>query len=203
MAFCLLGALCSVYAQNMHDLIKEMPDSVMPLLTRNNRLDMIDYLDSHMKAEISNRFGGKSEMIVIKNDYVDIKLSDRSDVAFKLLPFGDDNIICMVHTCQSVADDSRIKFFSTQWRQLPEESFFSQPSADDFFLRSDTLTDVEYQNLRNKIDVIFMKFDFVDNSTDIVLTFTTPLYMNEDDRKKILPCLKEQIRMKWNGTRFE
>lgn len=202
-AFCVLGTLCAAYARNMRDLIKEMPDSVMPLLTLNNRLDMIDYLDSGMKAEISNKFGGKSEMTVIKDDYVNIKMSDRSNVALKLLPFGSDSIICMIHTTQSIADDSRMRFFSTQWKQLPEESFFSQPVVDDFVLRPDTLTDVEFRNLRNKIDATFVKIDFVDDLTDIVLTFTTPQYMSEDDRKAVAPCLREQIRMKWNGVRFE
>lgn len=202
-AFCVLGTLCAAYARNMRDLIKEMPDSVMPLLTLNNRLDMIDYLDSGMKAEISNKFGGKSEMTVIKDDYVNIKMSDRSNVALKLLPFGSDSIICMIHTTQSIADDSRVRFFSTQWKQLPEESFFSQPVADDFVLRPDTLTDVEFRNLRNKIDATFVKIDFVDDLTDIVLTFTTPQYMSEDDRKAVASCLREQIRMKWNGVRFE
>lgn len=202
-AFCVLGTLYSAYARNMRDLIKEMPDSVMPLLTLNNRLDMIDYLDSGMKAEISNKFGGKSEMTVIKDDYVNIKMSERSNVAFKLLPFGSDSIICMIHTTQSIADDSRMRFFSTQWKQLPEKSFFSQPVADDFVLRPDTLTDIEFRNLRNKIDATFVKIDFVDDLTDIVLTFTTPQYMSEDDRKAVAPCLREQIRMKWNGVRFE
>lgn len=202
-AFCVLGTLCAAYARNMRDLIKEMPDSVMPLLTLNNRLDMIDYLDSGMKAEISNKFGGKSEMTVIKDDYVNIKMSERSNVALKLLPFGSDSIICMIHTTQSIADDSRMRFFSTQWKQLPEESFFLQPVVDDFVLRPDTLTDVEFRNLRNKIDATFVKIDFVDDLTDIVLTFTTPQYMSEDDRKAVAPCLREQIRMKWNGVRFE
>ncbi len=202
-AFCILGMSYYVYAQNMRELIKQMPDSVLPLLTRNNRLDMIDYLDSGMKAEISNKFGGQSEMTAIREDYVNIKLTERSSVAFKLLPFGNDNIICMVHTCKSIADDSQMKFYSVQWKQLPEESFFYRPSTDDFFVRPDTLTDLEYRNLRNKADVNFVKIDFADNSTDIVLTFTTPQYMNEEDRTVVTPYLREQIRMKWNGTKFE
>lgn len=83
------------------------------------------------------------------------------------------------------------------------ESFFYRPSTDDFFVRPDTLTDLEYRNLRNKADVNFVKIDFADNSTDIVLTFTTPQYMNEEDRTVVTPYLREQIRMKWNGTKFE
>ena len=59
----------SLTAQNMSDIIKDMPDSIMPLLTKNDRLDFIDYLASNMKAEVTNRLGGKSEMTTISNNY--------------------------------------------------------------------------------------------------------------------------------------
>lgn len=42
----------------IRDIFKQMPDSLMPYLSQNNRLDFIDFLDSHMKAEVRNTFGG-------------------------------------------------------------------------------------------------------------------------------------------------
>ena len=35
----------------------QMPDSILPLLTEVNRADCIDFLDSHMRAQVTNRFG--------------------------------------------------------------------------------------------------------------------------------------------------
>ena len=37
-------------AVDMKDVFTAMPDSVLPTLTRNNRLDMIDFVASGMKA---------------------------------------------------------------------------------------------------------------------------------------------------------
>ena len=54
----LIAALCTlavgqVSAQNlkMRDVFKQIPDSLVPYLSQNNRLDFIDFLDSNMKAE--------------------------------------------------------------------------------------------------------------------------------------------------------
>ena len=34
----------------IRDVFKQMPDSLMPYLSQNNRLDFIDFLDANMKA---------------------------------------------------------------------------------------------------------------------------------------------------------
>ena len=49
--------LSSAAAQTvtMAEVFKQMPDSLMPYITHNDRLDMIDYLDAGMKAEVTNR----------------------------------------------------------------------------------------------------------------------------------------------------
>ena len=43
----------------MKDVFRLMPDSLFPTLSANNRLDMIDFMDSQMKAEVTNLLGGK------------------------------------------------------------------------------------------------------------------------------------------------
>ena len=63
MFLCLACAwMCSLQAQEAKTFFKNMPDSLSPLLTAVNRADCIDFLESKMKAEVTNRFGGKSEM---------------------------------------------------------------------------------------------------------------------------------------------
>lgn len=60
----LIAALCAlavgqVSAQDlkMRDVFKQIPDSLVPYLSQNNRLDFIDFLDSNMKAEVRNKLG--------------------------------------------------------------------------------------------------------------------------------------------------
>jgi hypothetical protein len=61
--------------QQARQLFVSMPDSLLPYLTAVNRADCIDFLDSHMKARIKNRFGQESEMTALSADYIKMQLS--------------------------------------------------------------------------------------------------------------------------------
>ena len=54
----------------MRDVFKQMPDSLIPYLSSNNRLDFIDFIDSKMDAEVANSLGGKSRMQKLTDKYV-------------------------------------------------------------------------------------------------------------------------------------
>ena len=60
---CLFAVLAVASAQEARTLFVHMPDSILPLLTPVNRADCIDFLDSRMRAVVTNRLGGKSEML--------------------------------------------------------------------------------------------------------------------------------------------
>ena len=76
----LLVFLCffalSAFAQNMKSVFVAMPDSITPLLTKVNKEDCIDFLDSNMKAEVKNRFDGTAEMKVVTEDYTLVQTSE-------------------------------------------------------------------------------------------------------------------------------
>lgn len=198
-----MASSVSLTAQNMSDIIKDMPDSIMPLLTKNDRLDFIDYLASNMKAEVTNRLGGKSEMTTISNDYAHIRMTGSSEISFKLLPTISDTIICMIHTYTSNGSDSKISFLNKKWEVLTTENYFEHPSTDKFISLPDTLTNTEKENLKNKVYIPFIKAENSKDNLELKLTLTTPKYMNTDDSKAIAPYINSEITMKWNGQRFE
>ena len=84
-----LFAVCmgigSLSAQLAKTCFTNMPDSLSPLLTAVNRADFIDFLESKMKAEITNRFGGKSEMTELTPDYIRVQVTPQSTWQMKLL----------------------------------------------------------------------------------------------------------------------
>ena len=64
LALLLLLTVPAIAQQKMRDVISTMPDSLAPYLTENNRLDMIDFKEANMKAEVHNAFEGKTELMV-------------------------------------------------------------------------------------------------------------------------------------------
>lgn len=86
-------------AQEAKTCFKNMPDSICPLLSAVNRADFIDFLESKMKAEVTNSFGGKSEMTELAPDYIHVKMTPQSSWQMKLLPVNDSTkVVCVVST---------------------------------------------------------------------------------------------------------
>ena len=103
----------ALQAQEAKTLFVNMPDSLSPLLTKVNREDCIDFLESKMKAQVENRFGKKSEMTDLGKDYIRMQMSVQSTWQMKVLALNDStNVICTVSTvCRKLflgIDDSRL-----------------------------------------------------------------------------------------------
>ena len=131
--FCLLLALEISAQTTVRDMLKSMPDSLIPYLSENNRLDMIDFMESDMDAVVTNSLGGKSQLLKLTDQYASIKLSEASSVAMRLLDVSTpvdslSQILCLVRTYGSDIRESSIEFYSLAWRPLPTAIYFSKPS---------------------------------------------------------------------------
>ena len=128
-----IAAAFSVSAQTIREAIKEMPDEVLPLFTKNDRLDFLDYLASNAKAEVKNRMGSMSEMTTLTDDYAHIRTSEVSELSFKLLQKGTEKVICLVSTCQvDSMYDSEIHFYDMKWNLLDTKQFIDIPKTNDY-----------------------------------------------------------------------
>ena len=109
----------------MAALFKEMPDSLMPYLTRNNRLDMLDFMEAHMKAEVTNRFDGKSEMKALTPDSLFITMNNLLTIDMKLVKVEepvDSSLVTIrvrrTYTLNENQAESVVDFYSSAWRLL-------------------------------------------------------------------------------------
>ena len=198
--FCVLSAT----AQNMKSVFVSMPDSIAPLLTQTNKEDCIDFLDSNMKAVVKNRFGNEAEMKALTENYVLMQTSPVGTLEMKLLPVNDStNVVCMVKTVCASACDSEVHFYTSDWsKKLDAKNFLQTPEADAFFLPNDTLTD-EDALIRKKADMHLMKVSLSKDDASLTYIYSTPDYLNEEDREKLLPHLrKEPIVLRWQDGKF-
>ncbi len=114
---------------NMCDVFRQMPDSIVPYLSENNRLDFIDFMDSKMDAVVTNLLGGKSRMKKLTEKYASLSLSDALSMEMRLLPLdkpidNSNQLICLVQTFGKDFRESEVQFYSTKWRKLPTSSYF-------------------------------------------------------------------------------
>lgn len=114
----LMSLFINCNAQNMKDVLKEMPDSIIPLLTRNNILDCIDFLDSKMKAEVSNKMRGKSTMTKLTDNYCSIELTSASKIELYILKDGKEPSIKLVHSYKAENWDESTTFYTMKWKKI-------------------------------------------------------------------------------------
>ena len=129
--------LLSSFSQTrIRDIYAEAPDSIFPLLTKNNRLDQIDFRENNMQAVVKNKYDDRVELLVLTDKYLKLQLSDHCIVEMRLL---SDSTFCMVQTYSAPAPDSHIRLFDVAWNELPQT--IERPAVDDF-LCEDIDTDV-------------------------------------------------------------
>ncbi|MDE5709651.1 DUF3256 family protein [uncultured Bacteroides sp.] len=201
----LMGAVVALQAQEAKACFKSMPDSLCPLLSAVNRADFIDFLESKMKAEVTNNFGGKSEMTELTSDYLHVKMTPQSTWQMKLLAVSDTaKVICVVSTACAPACDSHIRFYTTDWAALPVSSYLPVlPTMNDFIAESaDSVHTYGYQDACRQADMLLMKADLSAKEATLTFTFTTIDYMNKEAAEKLRPFVRRPVVYTWDGKSF-
>ncbi len=185
--------------QTMRSVFSNMPDSIIPVLTKNNRLDCIDFLDSHMKAVVKNRFSQESEMNTLTKDYLSFKTSASSSFEMKLLPVNDSTqIFCLIKHFYGPACDSEISFYNFSWQKLPALHYISLPDMKDFLLSDSTRT-----GDLSAIDMKLYQIDLDSLSTDLCIKFSSLDYLAKETATKVsLFFRKTPICYRWMDGKF-
>lgn len=111
----------------MKEVFLAMPDSILPTLTQNNRLDMVDFLDARMKAQVTNALDGTSELESLDAVSLQLKMSDALTIRMLLLDVEDpvDSALQVVGVIRSyrllsdsAATESLCDYYSVKWQPL-------------------------------------------------------------------------------------
>lgn len=203
MLLCVFSAI-STFAQDMKVVFVSMPDSILPLLTKVNKEDCVDFLACDMKAEVKNRFGRTTELKVLTDEYLFLQTTPNSSMELRLFPVNDSTkVICMVKTVCASACDSEVHFYTSDWTQkLLTTDFLSKPVGDVFYLQADS-TDEEYALIRKEANVHLMKAALSKEDVSLTFIYTTPDYLSKERREKLAPYLrKEPIVLRWQEGKF-
>lgn len=113
----------TIAQKTMGEALKSMPDSLMPYMSHNNRLDCIDFCEANMKAEVRNTLDGKSELLQLTGSYASFRMNVASTIDFCLLDADSQQVICMIQTYGTDLRESTISFYTTSWTPLPTEKY--------------------------------------------------------------------------------
>lgn len=193
--FVLLIVMQMVSAQTMHGLFVEMPDSLLPLLTTNDRKDCIDFLDAGMRAVVTNRLDGKSELLAINDSFMHLKTTASSYMQMRLLPLADGgSVLCLVNGVKAEACNGSVRFYTLGWQ--PADVSFVAPSIADFFMPSDSVASAV-----EAADIYLVRYTLSGDSDCLRAEYTMPDYMTREDSARVAPQLRPLL-YRWNGKGF-
>lgn len=201
-------SIATLHAQTMKELFVSMPDTLSLILTPVNRADCIDFLASGMRAQVTNRFNKTSEVTALTDNYLRAQVTESSVWEMRSLPVKDSvSVICLIKTVKAPVEDSHIMFYTQDWQPLPLHDFLpTLPTADDFFRTDLNLTQAQTDSLnelRKQTYITFIKANLSATDNTLSFTYTTPEYMNREDREKIKAYLrKTPLTYIWKDKHF-
>ncbi len=188
-------------AADLRTLFISMPDSITPTLTKSDRMDFLDYMDSGMKASARNKLGGESVMTRFEDNMLSIQTSRSGRMDMLLLKKGkDETLICIVRTVNAKYEDSRLFFFTEDWKSVPADELIELPVIDDYLtkeaLKNDSLDYFKKMSMLRLQSIV---------PADGALEFRyTSLDDLGEDADKYRDWFKTTpLRFNWNGKTFK
>ncbi|MBQ2074238.1 MAG: DUF3256 family protein [Bacteroidaceae bacterium] len=122
-----VSAVCP--AQKMSEVFASAPYDVLPLMTRNNRLDCIDFIENNMEARVKDRFDNDVVLEEMTADYLRLVTSKVSSTEMKIV----DGRVYVSETCMGPAADTQVKVYDSKWNLI---KVVSRPEVEAF-IRTD------------------------------------------------------------------
>ena len=194
-------------AKTMREMLVAMPDSVVPYLNKNMRLELVELMDMHVTPEVKNSLAGVSKIDTLTADYLQLTLNKVTTLEMKLLARGEngDSLLCMIKTVAAPEKESEISFFSQQWEPLDLHGMFDGKDlgalTETLLAKPDTMSAERYQELKAMVEPRMVYATFSEIGNDVVFNLSLPLLVEED--KMAVKAILLQRKFKWNGITFK
>lgn len=194
----LLCILAPLRAAPIDTVFADLPDSLMPLLERSDRLDLLDLYNSHMRAEVGNLYGGRSRLEAKSGRYVRLSPSAASTWELVRLPAGADTLSVVLRTVRTPAASTRLSAYGSDWS--PVSLPFVRPALRDFVGTADSVTADEREAVVAKLQPAHVELHWDDAAGQLVATLSTAA-LTADDHRTAAAFLHPLI-YKWSDGAF-
>lgn len=192
--FCVF--VCGMMAQDMDAVFVAMPDQYVPQLENAWRKDLIDLYKSGKEAKLKNTMNGFSTLKKLTSDYLLLQVTDCSTLEMKMLPLVNETyVICMITTVYGPVPDSRVEFFTTDWKSLNAADFYT-PVLAEWFIKDDVDRNrIAFIEATACLDMDLRKYSLSPDDWTLTVEYTTPQYLTKAGRKQVKPFLKSEPKI--------
>lgn len=189
---CFLTCWLCVSAQSLREVWVEMPDSILPYLSKSQRTELADYVDMKADPAVLNSFGDSVRIERMTNNYLLVKANEVTRLEIKLL---DNNTIALVQTWMAPVAESKLSLFNLQWQ--PKEVVVDYKVN---IVKPESMSDEDFVDLKILMYPRLKEYRLSADNNSLSVSWNYPL-LSKKDVKRVADLLKTQV-LNWTGKDF-
>ena len=189
---CSLTCWLGVSAQSLREVWIEMPDSILPYLSKSQRTELADYVEMKAEPAVLSTFGDSVRIERMTNNYLLLKANEATRLEIKLL---DNNTLALVQTWMAPAAESKLSFFNLQWQ--PKEAVVDYKVN---IVKPDSMSDEDFADLKTLMSPRLKEYRLSADNNSLSVSWNYPL-LSKKDVKRVTEILKSQV-LNWTGKDF-
>ncbi len=189
---CFLTCWLGVSAQSLREVWIEMPDSILPYLSKSQRTELADYVEMKAEPAVLSTFGDSVRIERMTNNYLLLKANEATRLEIKLL---DNNTLALVQTWMAPAAESKLSLFNLQWQ--PKEAVVAYKAN---IIKPDSMSDEDFSDLKTLMSPRLKEYRLSADNNSLSVSWNYPL-LSKKDVKRVTELLKSQV-LNWTGKDF-
>ena len=189
---CFLTCWLGVSAQSLREVWIEMPDSILPYLSKSQRTELADYVEMKAEPAVLSTFGDSVRIERMTNNYLLLKANEATRLEIKLL---DNNTLALVQTWMAPAAESKLRLFNLQWQ--PKEAVVDYKVN---IVKPDSMSDEDFADLKTLMSPRLKEYRLSADNNSLSVSWNYPL-LSKKDVKRVTELLKSQV-LNWTGKDF-
>ena len=189
---CFLTCWLGVSAQSLREVWIEMPDSILPYLSKSQRTELADYVEMKAEPAVLSTFGDSVRIERMTNNYLLLKANEATRLEIKLL---DNNTLALVQTWMAPAAESKLRLFNLQWQ--PKEAVVAYKVN---IVKPDSMSDEDFADLKTLMSPRLKEYRLSADNNSLSVSWNYPL-LSKKDVKRVTEILKSQV-LNWTGKDF-
>lgn len=191
---CVLLFTQSIVAQTVEKWFVNMPDGLNPTLSKQNRLELLEYFKAGQGDSVTNRYGNQARLVSFDSINQCIVVKNTSSATFEIKMFNledSSTVIGLISTVCAPVCQSYIQFYDTAWNSIPIR--FTIPKAIEW-QDKDSLENknIDKQWVENMLENSFITLTFDAAKNSIIAQNNSMEFMSEIDRKLIQPFMNNK-----------
>ena len=189
---CFLTCWLGVSAQSLREVWIEMPDSILPYLSKSQRTELADYVEMKAEPAVLSTFGDSVRIERMTNNYLLLKANEATRLEIKLL---DNNTLALVQTWMAPAAESKLSLFNLQWQ--PKEVVVDYKAN---IVKPESMSDEDFADLKTLMFPRLKEYRLSADNNSLSVSWNYPL-LSKKDVKRVTELLKSQV-LNWTGKDF-